>query len=288
MSFDELLERVWFCDAEVTKYDVLFGFKSRKTGERIRFHNANANEYQNFIDKYNPILIAYNCNNYDKYILKAILAGYTIDEIKNVNDYIIKGNNGWEIDMGYVESPTWWDLMQCIKTFKSLKELEGNLRLNITETTVDFNIDHPWTEKEYEEMVYYNDMDVDALEPIFEKLINRYKSKYIVCKFGNIDFEKGLAMTDANLTATLLGAKRKEHDDPFGYTYPDCVDKSKIPPQVLEYIDDLVEHNDLDYKRPAPSVMFGDMETQLGIGGQHSFKVEGTVYYDRGDVLKCG
>lgn len=287
MSFDELLDRVWYCDAEVTEYDHLFGFKSRKTGERVRFHNASANDYYNFLTKYKPILVAYNCNNYDKYILKAILAGYSVTEVKEVNDYIIEGNNGWQLDMGYVEMPTWWDLMQCIKTFKSLKELEGNLRLNITETTVDFNIDHKWTEKEYQEMVYYNDMDVDALEPIFNALINRYKAKYIVCKFGNIDFEKGLAMTDANLTATLLGAERKEHDDPFGYTYPDCIDKSKIPKQVLEYIDDLVEHNDLDYKREAPSVLFGDMETQLGIGGQHSFKVEGNVYYDRGDVLEC-
>lgn len=287
MSFDELLDRVWFCDAEVTAYDHLFGFKSRKTGERIRFHNANANEYQNFIDKYHPILVAYNCNNYDKYILKAILAGYNIQEVKKVNDYIIQSNNGWEIDMGYVQSPTWWDLMQCIKTFKSLKELEGNLRLNITETTVDFNIDHPWTDREYEEMVYYNDMDVDALEPIFNELINRYKSKYIVCKFGNIDFEKGLAMTDANLTATLLGAKKQKHDDPFKYVYPKCVDKSKIPKNVLEYIDDLIEHNDLNYKREAPSFEIQNMVAQIGIGGIHSFLKEGTVYYDRGDVLKC-
>lgn len=287
MSFDELLDRVFYCDAEVTAFDHLFTFKSRKTGELFSFHNSNANEYQNFIDKYNPILIAYNCNNYDKYILKAILAGFTITEVKKVSDYIVSGGNAWEIDMGYVNMPTWWDLMQCIKTFKSLKELEGNLRLSITETTIDFNIDHPWNEQEYKEMLHYNIKDVEALEPIFEKLINRYKSKYIVCKFGNIDFEKGLAMTDANLTATLLGAKRQEHDDPFLYEYPSCVDKNKIPKNVLEYIDDLIEHNDLDYKREAPSVEFGNMKVQLGVGGGHGFLKEGTIYYNRGDVMRC-
>ena len=97
----------------------------------------------------------------------------------------------------------------------------------------------------------------------------------------------GLGMTDANLTATLLGAERQEHDDPFLYTYPDIIDKRKIPNEALDYFDDLIEHNDLNYKREAPNLDLGTIEFQLGVGGCHGFSKNGTYKYDRGDGLNC-
>ena len=69
-TFDELLDRVFYCDSEVFAHDTLFVFISHKTQERFVFHNATCDEYQNFIDEYNPILITYNGKSYDKYILK--------------------------------------------------------------------------------------------------------------------------------------------------------------------------------------------------------------------------
>ena len=155
-------------------------------------------------------MLGYNNNGYDKYVLKAILNGYTSEEIKEVNDYIIQGGNGWELDLNGVEIPTQIDLINCIIPRKSLKELEGNLRLDITESTIDFNIDHKWNKQEYEEMLYYCRHDVDALFPIFDILMTRFKSKYIIAKLGKIDPEYALSLTDANLTAVLLNAERKE------------------------------------------------------------------------------
>lgn len=231
--------------------------------------------------------MGYNNNGYDKFILKGILNGCVPEEVKSINDHIINGGNGWEMNLGNIKLPTQIDLINCIVPRKSLKELEGNLRMNITESTVDFNIDHKWNEREFQEMLYYCTCDVNALFPMFEMLMTRFKSKFIIAKLGNIDPEYALSLTDANLTAVLLGAERQEHDDNFGYVYPSVVDKSKIPQQVLNYIDDLVEHNDLDYKVEAPSVNFGDVEVQLGIGGLHGFKKEGVFMYDRGDNLQC-
>lgn len=287
MSFDELLDRVWGYDFEVTSHDWLLVLKDYRTRKRIVFHNSLPNDVQNFIDMENPILMGYNNNGYDKYILKAILSGYTPEEVKDVNDWIIGGNNGWELDLGYTKVPTQIDLINCIIPRKSLKELEGNLFLNITESTIDFNIQTKWNEQEYDEMLYYCDHDVDALFPIFDMLMTRFKSKYIIAKLGKIDYEYALSLTDANLTAVLLGAERKEHDDPFKYVYPKQVQKEKIPKEALDYFDDLIEHNDLEYKTEAPCLDLKTIDFQLGIGGGHAFIKDGVYSYDRGDDLKC-
>ena len=287
MEFDELLDRLWGYDFEVTSHDWLLVLKNYRTRERIVFHNSPPNDIQNYIDYYNPIMMGYNNNGFDKFILKAILSGCNVEEVKEISDHIINGGNGWEIDLGYTKVPTQIDLMNCIIPRKSLKELEGNLRMNITESTIDFKIDHKWNKQEYDEMLYYCDHDVDALFPIFDMLMTRFKSKYVIAKFGKIDVEYALSLTDANLTAVLLGAERQEHDDNFAYVYPKQVEKEKIPKEFLDYIDDLVKHNDLDYKPEAPALDLDSIIFQTGIGGGHGFIKEGTLIYDRGDNLRC-
>ena len=287
MSFDELLNRIWGYDFEVTAKDWLLVLIHYRTRKKVVFHNSIPNDIQNFIDMNNPILMGYNNNGYDKYILKAILYGCTPEEIKDVNDYIIGGNQGWELDLGYAKLPTQIDLINCIIPRKSLKELEGNIFLNITETTVDFNIKTKWTKKQYEEMLYYCTYDVTSLFPIFDMLMTRFKSKYIIAKLGKIDPEYALSLTDANLTAVLLGAERKEHDDPFKYIYPKEVEKEKIPKEALNYFDDLIEHNDLDYKSEPPCLDMDTINFQIGIGGGHGFIKNGVYHYDRGDMMIC-
>ena len=286
MSFDDLLDRIWGYDFEVTEHDWLLVLKDYRTRKRVVFHNSLPNDVQNFIDMENPILMGYNNNGYDKYILKAILGGYTPEEVKGVNDHIIGGGNGWELDLGYTKVPTQIDLMNCIIPRKSLKELEGNLRMNITESTIDFNIQTKWTKEEFEEMLYYCSCDVDALFPIFDMLMTRFKSKYIIAKLGKIDPEYALSLTDANLTAVLLGAERQEHDDNFIYTYPSVIDKSKIPKEVLDYFDDVIAHNDLEYKSEGPELKIDNCVIKIQLGGLHGAK-ETTFMYDRGDNLQC-
>ena len=288
MDFEELLDRLYGFDFECFAHDTLMVAIHYRTGKEVIFHNSCADDYQAFLDINHPILMGYNCKGYDKYILKACLLGYSPEEIKELNDFIINGNNGWDYDFdGYCELPPIWDLFDCMKTFKSLKEVEGNLRMNITETTVPFDLPTKWNNQQKEEVIYYCRADVKALFPLFERVINSYKSKFIICKIGNIEASFGLGMTDANLTAELLGSVKKEYDDPFDYEYPIVVDKSKIPQEVLDYIDDMIEHNDLSYKRPAPCLDLGTILFQWGVGGNHSFIKEGSFFYDRGDNLLC-
>lgn len=290
MEFDSLLDRLWGMDYEVFAHDTLMVVINYRTRERKIFHNATSDDYQTFLDTYHPIFLTYNGKGYDKYILKACLLGYSPEECKAINDFIIvDGNNGWEFPFeGYCDNVPIWDLMDCIKTFKSLKEIEGNLRMNITETTVPFDLPTKWNEKQRDEVIYYCTADVNALFPLFDRLINSYKSKFIICRLGKIDPVIGLGMTDANLTATLLKAERIEHNDPFLYEYPSQIDKNKVPKEALEYFDDLIEHNDLEYKRDAPCLDLDTIEFQIGVGGGHGFIKNGSYFYDRGDGLHCG
>lgn len=286
MNFEQLLDRVWGFDTEIFAHDCLAVFKNYKTGEEVVFHNCPGDDLDSWFRQVDPILIAYNCNNYDKHIIRCWIGGMTPEELKNVNDYIINDGNGWDFDVGYVDIPIMWDLMQNIKTFKSLKELEGNLRLNITETTIPFDLPTKWTKEQYDEVLYYCEHDVDALFPIFDMLMNNYKSKYIIAQLGGIEPVYALSQTDANLTAILLGASKVSHSDNFAYTYPSVIDKSKIPNEVLNYIDDLIEHNDLEYKPKAPTLRIDDCVIQLGVGGIHGCK-EQTFIYNEGIEFNC-
>lgn len=287
MTIDELLDRLWMGDAEVFAHDSLFVFEKYNTEDEVVFHNSTSDEINEWLLKTKPILCMYNGKSYDKYILQAWLAGCTPEEIKEVNDFIIDGHNGWELNLPHVDLPTIWDPFNEITPKKSLKELEGNLRLDITETTIPFDLPTKWTKQQYEEVLYYCRHDVKALKHIFNALLNKYKSKFIIAKIGNIDPEFALSQTDANLTAILLGAERQEHEDNFDYKYPDVVDKSKIPQDFLDYIDDMIEKNDLNYSPKAPLLDLDTIECQTGYGGIHGFVKQGGIYYDRGDVFEC-
>lgn len=268
MEFDTLLDRVWYYDIEIFAHDSLVVFISHKTKERIYFHNSPPNDIQNFIDLNNPILVGYNCNNYDKWILKCWLAGYTPEELKDVNDYIIGGGKGWEIDCGYIKLPIHWDLFNEINPRKSLKEIEGHMKLDITETTVPFDLPTKWNKEQFEEVLYYCTCDVEALIPLFEKMRDGYIAKYTICEMGNIPFDYGLSLTNANLTATFLKAERKEHNDKNDYQYPSNFELEKILPEVKEYFDSFIR-GEIDIDDENLPITLDGMRGNVGAGGIH-------------------
>lgn len=268
MSFDELLDRIYFFDIEVFAHDNLIVFISNKTKERTYFHNGLPNDIQNFLDSINPILVAYNCKGYDKWILKCMLAGFTPEEIKEANDYIINGGEGWNLDAGKINLPPMWDLMDDIVPRKSLKEIEGHMCMDITETTVEFDRPNKWNKQEFEEVLYYCTADVKALIPLMEKRRDYYQAKYTICEMGNIDFEYGLGLTNANLTAVFLKAKRQEHDDKNNYQYPSNFELQKILPEAKEYFDSFIR-GDIDIDEQNLPLTLDGMRGNVGAGGIH-------------------
>ena len=268
MVFDELLDRVFYFDCEIFSHDCLFVFISHKTRERFVFHNSLPNELEDFLDMYNPILVGYNIKGYDKWILKCWLDGYTPEELKEANDFIIGGGNGWELDTNYIKLPICIYLMDDIVPIKSLKEIEGHMCMDITETTVPFDLPDKWNKQQYEEVLYYCTCDVEALIPLMEKRKDYYQAKYTICEMGDIDVEYGLSLTTANLTAIFVNAKREEHDDKNDYKYPSNFETEKILAKAKEYFDKFIR-GEIDIDDGSLPIKIDDMTGNIGAGGIH-------------------
>lgn len=151
---------------------------------------------------------------------------------------------------------------------KSLKEIEGNLGLDITETTIPFDLPTKWTKEQYEEVLYYCEHDVDATMILFEKRHDYFEAKWIICQMGNIDPVIGLGLTNANLTARFLNAKRKEHNDKNDYKYPDNFELTKIDKRAKQYFDEFIEgKRDIDDEKLELEI--DETKGNVGSGGLH-------------------
>ena len=243
MSFDELLDNLWLFDFEVYAHDWLLVLISYRTNKEVVFHNSLPNDVQNFIDMEQPILIGHNAKYYDQYILKAVLNGYTPEEIKEVNDYIINGGQGFELDYGYVKIPPVWDTIQDIVPMKSLKEIEGNLLLDITETGLSFDSPDKWSKEDYEEVLYYCRADVNALRPLFDARKDYFETKFDLCMLCNIDPKINIGLTNAKLCAKFLEANLIERDDERDFTLPKTIDLKYIDNKIWEFFKQIYDKN---------------------------------------------
>ena len=243
MSFDKLLDNLWLFDFEVYAHDWLLVLISYRTNKEVVFHNSLPNDVQNFIDMEQPILIGHNARYYDQYILKAVLSGYTPEEIKEVNDYIINGGQGFELDYGYVKIPPIWDTIQDIVPMKSLKEIEGNLLLDITETGLSFDSPDKWSKEDYEEVLHYCRADVNALRPLFDARKDYFETKFDLCMLCNIDPKINIGLTNAKLCAKFLEANLIERDDERDFTLPKTIDLKYIDNKIWEFFKQIYDKN---------------------------------------------
>lgn len=232
-------EKIWFFDTEVFPNDWLLCAESID-GERVEFRNDYSG-VKHWLAKENPLLCGYNSKHYDMYIVKGIIVEATPQEIKEISDYIIVGKGyGWEIDMGWVKLPNSVDLMLDLATRPSLKQIEGNLLLNIQESSVAFDKEH-LTDKDWEDVVSYCWHDVGALRPLYEARLGYLEAKEMLANMTGLQVEHALNMTNAKLTATFLQASKVDRDDEREYVYPDNLKREYIPKEVFEFFDRLPE-----------------------------------------------
>ena len=266
-------------DCEVFKYDWVVVFKDRKTGAYTIIHNDN--EALKMAISNENLYIGFNSKHYDQYIIKSIAADSTPEELKQLNDYIIAGGQGWEYpplqDFYFTFNNV--DIRDDMQNTLSLKSIEGHLGLPIRESNVDFNIDRPLTKEELEEVIKYCKYDVDSTEKIVNLREDYLKTKANLGKRAGIDVVKAMAMTNAKLTARMLGAKYVERNDGRGYVYPDNLDKSVIPNEILEFFDTIhdTEISDEDLFKTSLEIVIGDMPCTYAWGGVHGSQ---SKYYE--------
>lgn len=229
--------RIHIYDLEVFKYDWVAVFRDPEySNNHIVIHNNNY-QLREFLDQ-TGIIGGFNNKHYDDWILLTMLNGGDNERIKAHNDFIIGGGNGWEYPFIQFQKKPFksFDLRDDIADKGlSLKAVEGNLYLPIVESSVPFDIDRSLTPEELEEVIRYCKTDVDATVRLYQERAEYLTSKKIVGDMYGVPTEEALGLTNAKLSARVLGAKRVDRDDERDYTIPDNLDQDLIPNAVLDF-----------------------------------------------------
>jgi hypothetical protein len=263
----------WFTyDVEVFAYDWIVVIKDKETGEHLVFHNDNEAVRYTISDE--AIYCGFNTKHYDQYIIKAICAGFSPEEIKQVNDWIIGGGQGWQCPLlnGVYFRFNNVDIMDDMQMGLSLKAIEGHLGMSIEETEVDFNLDRPLTQEEIELTIKYCIHDVDATEKLTKIRKDYLNNKIYLGGLKGIEPTQALAMTNAKLTAAYLDARRAvEYKDEREYKYPDNLRREYIPQEVFDFFDRLYDSSipDDELFKSKLDINVGGCPVTLGFGGIH-------------------
>lgn len=259
-------------DCEVFAYDWLVVFKDKETGQRTRIWNDN--EALKMALSEDGIYVGFNSKHYDQFIIKAIAAGFTPQEIKQVNDYIIGGGQGWDCPLlkDFYFAFNNVDIKDDMQMGLSLKAIEGHLGLSVQESTVPFDIDRPLTEEERRETEFYCDHDVDTAERLIDIRKDYLKNKVQIGRLAGLSDVKAMGMTNAKLTAAMLKASKKPHDDERQYVYPENLKKEYIPPEVFAFFDKMYDLtiSDKDLFSGKLDFQIGDCPGVIGYGGIHA------------------
>lgn len=259
-------------DVEVFCEDWLVIFKDIETGKYTCVHNDNE-ELKECISE-DCIYIGFNSKHYDQFIIKAICCGFTPQEVKQVNDFIIGGGQGWECPMlrDFFFRFNNVDIKDDMQMGLSLKAIEGHLGLSVEESTVPFDIDCPLTEEELKETAKYCIHDVDTTEKLVELRKDYLKNKIHIGKLAGLDEVKAMGMTNAKLTAALLKAEQKPHDDERKYVYPPNLKREYIPQEVFDFFDRMYdpEISDKELFSDKQTFSIGDCPGVVGYGGIHA------------------
>lgn len=258
-------------DCEVFAYDWLVTLKDKETGIYTCIWNDNEALKMALSD--GCIYVGFNSKHYDQYIIKAIAAGLTPQEVKQVNDYIIAGGQGWQCPQlaDYYFRFNNVDIRDDTQQGLSLKAIEGHLGMSVKESSVPFDIDRPLTPEEKAETEFYCKHDVDTAERLIDIRKDYLKNKINLGRLAGLDEVKAMGMTNAKLTAAMLSATKKPHDDERKYVYPDNLRKEYIPSEVFAFFDRMYDFSipDSELFKGKFNLNIGECPVTLGYGGIH-------------------
>ena len=209
-------------DWEVFSHDWLVVFKEPSKEHTVIYNDVD--ELKGFFNQHkNDIFVGFNNRHYDDYIMKAVLSDMNP---KVVNDWIITDEKqGWEFpglnNIYFLSLDLRNDIPGGVSL--SLKEIESNLGMSIEESSVPFDIDRKLTKEEIEETEFYCKHDVDATEQLYYQRFDYIKSKLQIINAFKLPI-KCISMTNAQLTAEVMGARKRKYYDENIYDMPECVD----------------------------------------------------------------
>lgn len=254
--------KILIFDFEVFRYDWLFVAMDLETQNYIIIENDRDKMIEFYNNNINNIWVGYNCKNYDKYILQAIIHGVNP---KLVNDYIIGGGNGWELFRDRLDI----NLYDCMIMGKSLKQLESYFGVDIRESEIDFNLDRPLTDTERASNIKYCKSDVYNTALVFMHNKQEFEAQIGLIKLSCSSLSD-LSKTKAQLSAKILEAKPlpvQLLQQEWAFEYNQCVkDYNYKHKDVLQFFDSLRESKDPKAKYECE--LYGVPHT-FALGGLH-------------------
>lgn len=220
-----------FYDFEVFKYDWLVVFIDLTAKQETVIINDPEKLLQFYERHKGTIWAGYNSRNYDQYILKGILCGFNP---KLVNDWIIVDDKpGYRFSSLFRNFPLInYDVMPSPPI--SLKTLEAFMGHSIKETSVPFDIDRPLTEKELADTVKYCRHDTEeCLKVWLFRKEDEFDAQMSLVKAFRLPISD-IGRTKAQLSAKILGAVQKDHNDEFEIEFPDTLRIERYS-QVVEW-----------------------------------------------------
>lgn len=259
-------------DIEVFRYDWLVIFKRATDGKYFIYHNDIA-AVKEFMQNSDCLLGGFNSKHYDCHILKAICCGADNALLKDINDWIIAGNQGF--DHWFIKNNKYWfnhfDIRDDMQQGLSLKAIEGHLGLNVEETSVPFDIDRPLTQEELDMTIHYCKHDVDTAEHLIKIRKGYLDGKIALGRMKDIPDVKAMYATNAKITAMFLGANQRKWTDEREYQYPPNLNRERIPPEVLDFFEKIHDESipsDKLFKMKL-NIIVDDCEFVYGFGGIH-------------------
>ena len=234
---------IYTYDIEVFKEDWLIVFQDMKDDSFTVIYN-DTHKLIDFMDRnQDNLFIGFNSKSYDQYILKAMYNGASHEMIKNINDWIILGQQGWK---HYYFKNKYWnfnnaDIRDDCQIGLSLKAIEGHLGMDIEESKISFNIDRKLTQEEMEEVIFYCKHDVEATTRLVRTRFDYLDTKVKLGEKAGLTTIQSIQMTNAKLTAKYLGAERTEWFDGREYKVPGEVKLEYIPKEIKEFFSQIYD-----------------------------------------------
>ena len=250
-------------DFEVFCKDWLVVFSDTE-GKDIKVVVNDTVELRKIMLQEDVIFAGFNNRNYDDYIAQTILTGATNDIVKECNDWIIGGNQGFEFPFIAHQAKLFksFDLRSDIPDMHlSLKAIEGNICEPIIESSIPFDIPRKLTKAEIDETIFYCKHDVANTVKLYHLRKDYLEAKLAVGRLKGWDEAKSLPPTNPKLAAMFLDAQLQDYDDEFCYEPPEGLKLGKYS-QLLDF------YKDIDYTKKLDLVVAGIPHT-FGWGGLH-------------------
>ena len=262
-------QTIFIFDIEIFKKDELFVFRDYFTKEWTVINNDLEALRKFYLENRDSLFVGYNSASYDDNVMRATLQGKSS---YHVSKTIIGSDDRAAVYKLYNMNKTplfGLDLYQDNRGF-SLKEFSAFFGVNIKETEVDFDTERELTDDEKILNELYCKNDVLATELRFEQNIGMLLAKATIALMFNMD-KKALGLTNANLTAEVLGAKRQPVRDDLTDPYELHEKLNVTIPEVREaYLNKEFELNEKGKLNVALEVNRNGYEMVYGSGGLHA------------------